>query len=144
MIMIVHYIGHLIAEAIPDDTAYWCIYEEYTVLTFAHRVVVPRWYVTDFASVPRLFWNIIPPMDPRIAWIAPAHDRCYETHELSRSDADDLLYWGMLAAGAGKLSAYAAWSAVRLFGASAYATGSDRRADRQKRADAIRLTHSPK
>lgn len=142
--MLVHYAGHLIAEAIPDETSYWCIYEEYTVLTFDHRIVVPQWYVTDFASVPQIFWNIIPPMDQRIAWIAPAHDRCYETHELSRSDADDLLYWGMIASKAGKRLAYAAWSAVRLCGASAYATGPDRRNERQQKATQLRPSDSVK
>lgn len=142
--MSVHYQGRLVAAAIPNEQTYWCIYEEYTVLTIAHRIVIPEGYVTDFASVPRLLWTVLPPMDPRIAWIAPAHDRCYETHELSRSEADDLLYWGMLQSGAGKPLASAAWSAVRVFGTSAYATGPTRRAARQKKADRIRHAHSLK
>ena len=44
---------------------------------------------TDFASVPRLFWNIIPPTG-RYTKAAVLHDWFYQTHVVSRKDADGM------------------------------------------------------
>lgn len=135
--MRVWYDGDLVARAIPKETNYWCIERSYVVRSRKHQIVIPRYYVTDFASIPRIFWSIIHPMDLRIAQIAAAHDRIYETHELSQSDADDLLYAGMLTLGASKFLAYMVWSGVRVGGWLSYKSGPSRREERQKRARII-------
>jgi hypothetical protein len=48
---------------------------------------VPRGFVTDFASVPRLFWSFFPPIG-RYGYAALFHDYVYWLQEISRAEAD--------------------------------------------------------
>ncbi len=57
-------------------------------------IVVPKGFVTDFASVPQLFWNILPPWGT-YGKAAVLHDWLYKTQEFSRKFSDDLLLEGM-------------------------------------------------
>jgi Protein of unknown function (DUF1353) len=51
------------------------------------RVSVPRGFVTDFASIPSVFWSILRP-DGNYAFAATIHDYLYWVQDRSRSDAD--------------------------------------------------------
>ncbi len=78
-------------------------------------VLVPDAFETDFASVPRLFWWLVPPLG-RYAKATVIHDYLYVTGELSRALADDVLYQAMLDL---RVKAWLAWiiyAAVRLWG----------------------------
>ena len=48
---------------------------------------VPAGVTTDFASVPRLFWRMIPPWG-RYSIAAVVHDYLYQTGGVSRKEAD--------------------------------------------------------
>lgn len=81
------------------------------------RVEVPRGFETDFASVPRVLWWLVPPCGP---W-APAalvHDYLYrvEWASVTRAEADAVFRVGMVEGGCGRATAWAMWLAVRLFG----------------------------
>ena len=82
-------------------------------------------FVTDFASIPRLFWRLFPPTgDGDGAAYGPAaviHDWLYQTGELhaesiERGWADDVFLDGMQALGVSRLRKWAMYLAVRAFG----------------------------
>ena len=50
-------------------------------------ITVPRGFVTDFASVPRLFWSIFPPIG-RYGYAALFHDYVYWQQIGTRNEAD--------------------------------------------------------
>lgn len=78
---------------------------------------VPGGFNTDLASIPRVFWNILPPQ--RADFVGPAilHDYMYDTMVTSRLEADDILYWNLRAQGAMWITANTIWVGVRLGGA---------------------------
>lgn len=83
------------------------------------RIVVPRGYQTDFASVPRCLWWIYPPTGP---W-APAavvHDWLYTQGEAAgdRAIADAIFREGMRVLGVSVDERTAMYLAVRVFGGS--------------------------
>lgn len=57
------------------------------VLSSGQTIIVPAGFVTDFASVPRLLWRVLPPWGP-YAHAAIVHDYLYMTGEVSRELAD--------------------------------------------------------
>jgi len=57
-------------------------------------VLVPPGFVTDFASIPRVFWSILP-TDGDYTYPAIIHDYLYWEQPVSRSDADTILKHAM-------------------------------------------------
>jgi uncharacterized protein DUF1353 len=59
------------------------------------RVIeVPAGFTTDFCSVPRILWNILPPHG-RYSWGAVVHDYLYQTGGVTRAQADGVLFEAM-------------------------------------------------
>lgn len=58
------------------------------------RIVVPAGFVTDFASVPRIFWPIIDPVGKH-GKAAVVHDYCYATACYKRLRSDEIFLEGM-------------------------------------------------
>lgn len=58
-------------------------------------VLAPTGFVTDFASVPRLFWPIVSPWG-RWGKAAIIHDRLYQFHKKRRSFEDGGTGWGVM------------------------------------------------
>lgn len=59
-------------------------------------IVVPKGFRTDFASVPQIFWNILPPWG-KYGKAAVLHDFLYKKQEFNRKFCDDLLLEAMTA-----------------------------------------------
>lgn len=86
-------------------------------------IIIPVGYVTNFASVPRLLWALLPPHG-RMANPAVVHDYMYDTRhgqpELgarnARLKADLIFYQNMAQSGVPSLQAFIVFLAVRLFG----------------------------
>jgi hypothetical protein len=57
-------------------------------------VTVPRAFVTDFASVPRIFWSLLRP-DGDYAYAAIIHDFLYWTQKYRRETADEIFRFAM-------------------------------------------------
>jgi len=74
-------------------------------------IIVPENFLTDFATVPRIFWSIISPIDNH-AKAAVLHDWMYEVHYAKKSECERIfkealevlevkkwkifcLYWGV-------------------------------------------------
>lgn len=82
-------------------------------------VSVPIGFITDFASVPRLFWTILPKWG-KYGNAAVIHDYLYMSQERSRKESDDIFYEGMVVLGTNKIIAKIMYYAVRIFGGFAY------------------------
>ena len=90
-------------------------------------VEVPEGFVTDFASVPRVFWTIIP-RDGLVSIPAVIHDFLYRTQVVSRKDADWVMLRVMKEVGVPGWKRWIIHRALRAFGALAWkAQGEARR-----------------
>jgi len=87
-------------------------------------IVVPVGMTTDFASIPRVVWNILSPEDPAILFASVVHDYVYSVlgklpdRTLTRADADEVLREAMTVCGASTWQRWAIYKAVRTFGNS--------------------------
>lgn len=81
--------------------------------------VVREGYKTNFASVPRFFWRILPP-DGQYRKAAIVHDAMYDVGEPSRWLADAIFYEAMSELGVPLWKRFLMWFFVRLFAARAY------------------------
>ena len=86
-------------------------------------VLVPAGFETDFASIPQIFWNILPPTGD-YGKAAVIHDYLYATQGLdgkyTRKRCDQILLEGMVVLGVGGLARWIIYNAVRWFGGWAW------------------------
>lgn len=88
-------------------------------------IVVPKWYVTDFASVPWFGQGVIDPQGPT-ARAAIIHDWLYAIGQPGkREEADDIFYRAMISFGVSELQARTAYTAVRTGGEKGYGLKGD-------------------
>ena len=94
----------------------WILSHDFVIRTPRGIRVIPRGYITDFASVPRLFWTLIPPVADEIAEASIPHDYFYtkDSDEVPRKFADECLKEIARVNGASWITAQAAHKAVRL------------------------------
>jgi WD40 repeat protein len=78
-------------------------------------VQVPQGFVTDFASIPRLFWSSLRP-DGDYAYAAVIHDYLYWSQETDRETADEIFRQAMIDFKIPSVTAWAIHKAVRLGG----------------------------
>ena len=78
-------------------------------------IKVPAGFVTDLASVPRIFWNILPPFGVYDR-AAVLHDWLYRNHIGARSTCDWILLEAMAELGTPLWARWAIYLNVRLFG----------------------------
>jgi hypothetical protein len=83
------------------------------------HITVQSGFTTDLASIPRLFWNILPPFG-RYTEAAVVHDFLYRTHTVTRKRADSLFYEMMTVLGVNPTAKWTIYLAVRWFGGKAY------------------------
>lgn len=92
----------------------------YTTLVFGapKMIQAPKGFITDFASIPRLFRSLIP-VNGKHRGAAVIHDYLYRTaaeHDYSRKDCDRVFLEGMLTAKERKWRAWIMYNAVRAGG----------------------------
>lgn len=83
-------------------------------------IVVPAYFTTDLASVPRIFWLFIAPIGKH-SIAAVMHDYIYSKEcelNIHRKEADEMFYHVMLHCHVHKFTAKLMYYCVRLFGAS--------------------------
>jgi hypothetical protein len=104
----------------PDDGGEWTLYEEFDYYDDSGITYkVPAGFKTDFASVPRIFWSIIPPYG-RYGKAAVLHDYFYRTDSIPKDKADLEFKNAMIILNVPKWKVFTLYNAVRLFGASSY------------------------
>lgn len=79
-------------------------------------------FITDLASTPRLFWNLVPPFG-RYTAAAVVHDYLYQAHEGSRKQADQVFLAAMRELNVLPIKARTMYRAVRFFGRGPYKRG---------------------
>ncbi|ENJ3383787.1 DUF1353 domain-containing protein [Salmonella enterica] len=82
-------------------------------------IEVPVGFVTDLATVPRIFWILLPP-DGKYAKAAIIHDYLYDNALRTKYEADRIFLDGMDVLGVPKWKRTVMYWAVRLFGRGNY------------------------
>jgi hypothetical protein len=90
-------------------------------------VNVPYGFVTDFASIPRIFWTLLP-RDGQYTYAAIVHDYLYWNQTTSREDADKVFRAVMYEFGVSAAHVTAIFAAVRAGGGVAWNRNSRARA----------------
>jgi hypothetical protein len=87
---------------------------EYPATDQEDIISVPEGFRTDFASVPRIFWPIVSPID-EYAKAAVLHDWLYNQGEFSRKKCDDIFDEAMKVLNTPKWKRIVVYYAVRWF-----------------------------
>jgi hypothetical protein len=95
-------------------------------------IEVPPGFVTDLASIPGIFWSILPKTG-RYAHAAIIHDYLYWTQALPRDVADQILKIDMEESNVGSSTVFAIYNAVRTFGEGAWKENAELKAKGEKR-----------
>lgn len=100
----------------PDATGRrWTLHVACTFRVGGRRFTIPAGFRTDFASVPRIAWRVLPPWDRHLA-ASVVHDWMYATGVLARHRADTVFRRAMATAGVPAWQRETIYWAVRLFG----------------------------
>ena len=75
------------AADLKNGKDYWMVKEDVMYEYRGKSFVVPHGYITDGASVPRMFWTFAPSMDPDYLAAAIGHDYLYQ-HQIYGSDSN--------------------------------------------------------
>jgi len=100
----------------------WMLLEDFSAVTPRGCIIVPAGYLTDHASVPRVFHSVCAPAATPVAEASIIHDWLYnkDSEDLPREFADLCLRELSLENGASRTLAYTVWSAVRVGGRGLY------------------------
>lgn len=101
---------------VPDE---WVVLDPLITLRSnginADKIIVPRGFITDLASIPRVFRGAFN-VNGLLRAPAVIHDWLYCSQRYSRAEADTILMEAMEARGMDKATRYAVYAAVRTFG----------------------------
>lgn len=99
-----------------------------------HTITVPKGFVTDLASVPRLLWFKYSPQG-RYAYAAIVHDYLYWVQDpnISKEEADKILKAAMIDSGVPELTVKAFNLAVDKFGGSSWKKNTEAKKHGEKR-----------
>lgn len=101
----------------PSGFKHWIVIEDFdSGCKYADesKIIVPRGFRTDLASVPRILWSLFPPFGSHTQ-AAVVHDYLYRI-EYDKKEADLIFYYLMLNYGTYLWKAKIMYWAVRLFG----------------------------
>ena len=102
------------------DAKRWELHEGFRYVCKSGEVIyVPKGFRTDFASVPRFFWRIIPPTG-LYGKAAVIHDFLYQEKLFDRARADAIFLEGMELLGVSRWKRNLMYRTVRLFGGRAF------------------------
>ena len=105
-----------------DDGKYYELIEELSYYRESNKddiIIIPKGFIFDGATVPRIFWTIIPPLG-RYTRAACLHDYLIDVKwrkekVITRKEADIIFLESMKAIKVNKLLAYTMYSAVRFY-----------------------------
>jgi len=108
----------LVVTPLPDGIN-WKLMTAFTYdvgeLGGSDSIVIPKGFVTDFGSVPRVLWSIVSPIGKCVgAYVL--HDWLYFTQERSRFVSDAILLEAMEVLGVNRFQRWLVFRGVRLGG----------------------------
>lgn len=95
-------------------------------------ISVPKGFVTDLASVPKILWSKYPPSG-RYAYAAILHDYLYWFQQGTREEADEVIRMAMGNAAVDNDTVADFYNALRLFGGTAWEKNKEARNKGEKR-----------
>lgn len=96
------------------------------------EIIVPRGFVTDLASIPRIFWSILRP-DADYAYAAIIHDFLYWQQTLPKHKADTILKMSMEDFQLSRPIVASIYYAVVILGKTAWSTNRNAKANGESR-----------
>ena len=84
---------------------------EYESASLNKRIIVPKDFVTDLASIPRSLWSFLPPLG-RYDRAAVVHDWLYQTGCVTRETADFVMLEAMRASHVDAVTRYTLYAGV--------------------------------
>lgn len=117
------FLTELLVKPIQSKPGWWEVQEPLRFQYQGTTITVPQGFKTDFASVPRILWSILPPIGAYTE-SAVLHDYLYymgkdnviQYERATREKADKVFLAAMLSQHVSKLTAYTMYTGVRLFG----------------------------
>lgn len=101
---------------IPNRPMWWVLDEDLVCVYLDRVFVVPKGFETDFASVPRVLWAVVPPYGEHTK-AAVLHDYLYSGgYKLERLECDNIFKQAMIASGVSEIKANTMYTGVRSFG----------------------------
>ena len=99
----------------PSGFKTWELVKDFVQIVDDKEITVPMGFKTDLASVPRIFWVLLPPFG-RYSQAAVIHDFLYHSGQFTRKESDKIFYELMLRYGTYKWKAKIMYRGVRMFG----------------------------
>lgn len=99
----------------PINHKYWMVMQEIEINGF----IVPKGFITDFASVPKVFWMFLPPWND-YGRASILHDYQYCSGCLPKKESDKMMLDTMKKDGVRAFRRVMIFISVSLFGAPAY------------------------
>lgn len=90
-------------------------YYDDEILPVRYTVKVNKGFITDFASIPRFLWVLLPPLG-RYAKAAVVHDYLVSNRKLDYKTSAKIFYNAMLVLGVNQTKAFLMYKAVVWFG----------------------------
>ena len=98
-------------------STYAVLLKEYSFNYKNEKQTIPAGFISDGASIPRIFWRLLdPPLTARTFTAQLKHDFAYQTAYCTKKEADTQFLKDMLNAGYPRWKAYCDYAGVRLFG----------------------------
>lgn len=104
------------------DGKYWYLLENFnweSEAQSAEKVTVPEGFVTDFASIPKPLWGLLPQW-ARYGPAAIVHDYLYWEQSVTRLRADQIMLEAMQNLKVSRVAIFLIYRALRLFGGFTY------------------------
>lgn len=113
------------------DGRHWQVTEAFTLVVecgekcLIRPITVPAGFVTDFASIPRVFWTALPPTG-KYGKAAVVHDYLYviggnlPPDKFTKADADRIFYEAMGILGVNRFLRWMMYQAVKRFGKGSF------------------------
>jgi hypothetical protein len=111
------------------DNRFWMTVEplEYVIGSTQDRIVVPKGFVTDFASIPEPLWSLGLSPHGQYSRAAVVHDYLYWSQGCTREQADRLLLIAMKESKVGSFDEFAVYQGVNLGGAGPWRANAEER-----------------
>ncbi|NPA65116.1 MAG: DUF1353 domain-containing protein [Epsilonproteobacteria bacterium] len=114
------FVGNVILDHIEGTENSFVVKSNFVYISERYRIEVRAGLETDGASVPRIFWNIVPPVSGRYLEAAVLHDALYASKLVNRKEADEIFLEAMKDLGVAAWKRYIMYWAVRVFGEKAW------------------------
>ncbi len=114
--------SNLVLRPVGKDYNKYELLNDYYYEVNGYVIHVPKGFVTDLASVPRIFWAVFPPFG-RYTPAAIVHDFLYSEYNntgINRTLADKIFLFIMKELGVGYFKRQAMYRGVRMFGEMAW------------------------